>query len=306
MATGIAVPANCASPSNSVDPVRVLQLASAFVLNAAFAWLVGALLTRRWLAGHPQMHLRSDHLLRRSSIGAACVCLAASAATLWAGAAAMGGVSLAEVVPMLPMVITDTAYGRACAAAMAVMACVALVAGRRDWQRWDLVAGVLLLLFAMSRALISHAAEDGWLSAPYAIEVLHLLLIAVWSGAVALAAWVVLPAAGAVPIGAYLASLSRTATVALAGIVASGLFHALARIGSPVHLVEHPYGVALSVKLVLVAMAVLLGAYNRFAGFPAAARGRASTALFVLRLESAVLLGALAAAALLASTEPPG
>ena len=303
MATDTGARANCASPSTSVDPVRLLQLASAFVLNAAFAWLVGTLLTRRWLAAG---HAPFDRILRSAGIGAGCVCLVASAAALLAGAAAMSGGSLPDALPMLPMVLTDTAYGRAGAAAMVVMACVAFVAGRRDWQRWDLVAAVLLLLFAMSRALISHAAEDGWLSPPYAVEVLHLLLIAVWSGVVALAAWVVLPAAGTAPIGPYLVSLSRTATIALAGIVASGLFHALARIGSPAHLVEHPYGVALSVKVVLVALAVLLGAYNRFAGFPAAQRGQIGTAVLVLRVESVVLLGVLAAAALLTLTEPPG
>ena len=62
----------------------------------------------------------------------------------------------------------------------------------------------------------------------------------------------------------------------------------------------------MTVKLVRVAGAVALGGYNRFVGFPEAARGLAGRAYLVLRIESVVLLGALAAAAVLVSTQPPG
>lgn len=286
----------------AVDAVRVLQLGGAFVLNAAFAWLAGLLLTRRWLASGTSAPTLS-FFLRRSGIAAALAGLVASAGALWAGAAIMGGVSLAEAWPTLPMVLSDTSYGRAGLAGMAVMAAMAFVAGRRDWQAWDMVGAVLLLLFAMSRALISHAGEHGVLSSGFAVEVVHLMLIGIWLGAVAIGGWVVVPQAAGTP--SYLASLSRVATIALAGIVISGAYHSLVRLSSASQLVEHPYGMALAVKLGLFVMAVMLGGINRCWGFPAASQGRVRMALLVLRLESVVLLGVLAAAALLASTEPP-
>lgn len=285
-----------------MDPVVTLQLGGAFILNAAFAWLAGLLLTRRWLASVAS-HATLSFFLRRSGIAAALIGLAASAAALWAGAAVMGGVTLGEALPTLPMVLSDTSYGRAGLAGMAVMAAMAFVAGRREWQSWDMVGAVLLLLFAMSRALISHAGEHGVLSSGFAVEVVHLLLIGIWLGGVAIAGWVVVPTAGGMP--SYLASLSQVSTVALAGIVASGVYNSLVRLSAASQLVEHPYGMALTVKLGLFLLAVMLGGMNRFWGFPAASQGRVSMAVLVLRVESVVLLGVLAAAAVLASTEPP-
>lgn len=70
----------------------------------------------------------------------------------------------------------------------------------------------------------------------------------------------------------------------------------------------------LAIKLCLVAVAVGLGAFNRFVGFPAvtiaitadSANAQAMQHLiFVLRLESDVLLGVLMAAAVLTNTAPP-
>jgi putative copper resistance protein D len=119
------------------------------------------------------------------------------------------------------------------------------------------------------------------------------------------AAWVVMPAARRAAPLAFMASLSRAATWALGIIVLTGVFAAWQRLGSPARLVDHPYGVLLSIKLGLVGLAAGLGAFNRFVGFPAAKSGSGERALLVLRVESVVLLGALAVAAMLTMQHPP-
>jgi putative copper resistance protein D len=275
-----------------VEPLGLLQAGAALLLNAGFGWLVGSLLARRWLAGaHPQ-------LLRQGEIGAGLACLGGSFVSLWAATALMGDVGLGAAFTMLPMVLLQTGYGQAALVGM-VVAAVLVSIPYRHWR----ARAMLLLLFALTRASVSHAGEHGLVSVAVGVEWLHLVLIGVWVGAVGVAAWVVLPAQ---PGAAYLAALSRAATLALVGIVASGAFNVWQRIGALDQMLSNPYGLALTVKLLLFGAAVLLGGYNRLVGFAQAARGQGATALMVLRIESLVLLGALAGAAVLASLPPPG
>jgi putative copper resistance protein D len=74
------------------------------------------------------------------------------------------------------------------------------------------------------------------------------------------------------------------------------------------------WGQALAIKLGLVALAVALGGFNRFVGFPAALDSNAGKTSLngsmqrlktVLLVESALLLGAVIAAAVLASEGAP-
>lgn len=282
-----------------------LHLAAVLVIDAGFAWLAGSLLARRWLArAYPQLLALCQSRLRQAETVAASACLVGSLAAVWAAAALMGDVSLAEAFGTLPMVLAQTGVGQA---GLASMAAATLMLVLLAMGRGGAAQGALLLAFALARASVSHAGEHGLVSVALGVEWLHLVLIGVWLGSVAVAGWLVLPAARqlAARPSAYLASLSRGAGLALAGIVASGAFNAWQRLGAPAQLTGTAYGQTLTLKLALVVLAVLLGAYNRFAGFPDAARGHGGAALAVLRLESVLLLGALAAAVLLASQAPP-
>ena len=225
--------------------------------------------------------------------------------SVWAATVMMGDVSLAPAFGMLPEVLSETGYGRSALAALALVGAL-LFTPRTHWD-WA-VRAVLLLLFALARASMGHAGEHGLFSLAVGVEWVHLVLIGVWLGAVALAGWVVLPPARLCADSAwpYLRLLSHGATVALVGIVATGIFNVWQRLDSPGQLVDSPYGLALSAKLALFVFAVLLGAYNRFIGFPAFAHSGGGVAQNVLRIESGVLLGALAAAAILTAQTPPG
>jgi putative copper resistance protein D len=132
-----------------------------------------------------------------------------------------------------------------------------------------------------------------------------LLLIAVWVGSVSIAGWLVLDRADCEAPALFMSRLSRVAGLALAGIVATGIYAAFHRLDSPVRLVESVYGAVLLLKLLCVGVAVALGGWNRFIGFPAGGRDGWARARLVLRIESVFLLAALAAAAVLTMQQPP-
>lgn len=291
-----------------MSTAALLQPGATFVLNAGFAWLAGTLCARAWLArGHPALFAHCATQLQRAAIGACVACLGGSLAALWAAAALMADVGLGKAFGMLPMVVQQTAYGHAALAGIVAAGVLLALLWAPRWHGSAAATGIALLLFALSRVALGHAGENGLLTLAAAVEWLHLVLVGAWVGAVMLAAWVILPAARrhGTAVQAYLRWLSAVATLALAGIVASGLFNTWQRLGRLGQLVDNPYGLALCVKLALVAMAVLLGAYNRWYGFPHAVRGRLRPALLVLRLEALLLLGAIGAAAWLVTLPPP-
>ena len=320
--------------------MALLQFGSAIVVNASLAWMTGVWLSRLWL--HGSNHALDD-ALTTSTLPAACLCLLGSGAALWAATAVMSGASLGPASHMLVLVATDTALGQSSLLGMALLLALVPInllvrrtSKRRPAHRQagipasDLAIAALLLGYAFTRASNSHAAEDGLLSLGFAVEWLHLALIAAWIGTVAAAGWVVLPCARraaamsdakaistvspadlAADLTAYLTPLSRAAGLALAGIVASGLYNSWHRLGAWDNLLGNPYANVLSVKVALVLLAVALGGYNKWIGFPSIVNAASlstpalARVIAILRLESVLWLAALSAAARLVSLAPP-
>ena len=263
---------------------------SAFMTNAACAWLCASLL-QQGQAGLA----RGD----RYALAGAC---AGGVAAMWSAFAAMAGLGLRDVGQVALDILIDTRFGHTYLLAMGALALATLA---RVLRLPVAVSWGLLLVFALGRAQVSHAGGDGLFSAGMLIDALHLLLGCVWLGSVFVAAWLVMPAAGLAPPLAYMQRLSATAAFALAGIVLSGFYGAWLRLDAPTRLFDHPYGVVLAAKLALFGVAACLGAFNRFIGFPAATRDGGAMARRVLRVESGFLLAAMAAAAVLTQQSPP-
>jgi len=303
-----------------MDAVWLLQTASALLLNASFCWLAGTWLARHWLAqagaaGYDAAGYGAA--LRRGDLPAAALAAAGGMAGLLAATAVMGGVGLGEAFPMLPMMLAQTAYGRAGSAALLAMA---LLFALRLWQGGPAgLAGAVqpaallaLAVFTVTRASMGHAGENGFWTVPLAAEALHLGAVGVWTGAVLVSGWLVLRAprvqglAGPA-IDSYLERMSQAAMVAVAVIAATGVYNGWHRVGSTEHLLHTEYGWTLLAKVALVLAAIGLGGYNKYVGLPAAARSARGMAVVraVLQLESILLLGALAAAAVLTSQQPP-
>jgi putative copper resistance protein D len=113
----------------------------------------------------------------------------------------------------------------------------------------------------------------------------------------------------------WISALSTTATWALAGIVLTGLFNVWRGAGPLDRLAGSVYGTTLLIKLALVLLAALLGAWNRFRVMPlllpylTAGAGALSdhkrSFVRILQVEAVVLSGVLVAAAFLSTSEPP-
>ncbi|HSI47950.1 MAG TPA: CopD family protein [Ideonella sp.] len=297
-----------------MDATTLLQIGSTATVNASLCALVGCVLARWWLlraGARPQDGLLVH--LRAWERSAAVLGLVGQGLAMWAAAAVMMGHTLPEAAAMLPTMLAKTSYGRAGVVAFVFLACASFMAWRSALTVFQCAAALGLLgLFALARASVSHGGEGGILTLGMAIEWLHLVLIALWVGGVAIAGWCVLPAAQmSAPTSAvlhrYLESLSLAATAALGGIVLTGVVNAWARLGLPMHLVDTGYGLTLIVKLVCVGAAAALGGYNKLIGFPALIRHDSASAkvIAILRLESVLLAGALVAAAVLTSQQPP-
>ncbi|NGZ83949.1 copper resistance D family protein [Duganella aceris] len=294
--------------------MALLQFASGLLLYLGYAWLIGSLCSRWCLgAGSAPTTLASHAMLRRGEPWAAIACMLAGATSLYAAAATMSGLPLSAAHQAFWMTVTRTAMGRNCVAGVLIMVVViALVKG--EPRRWRALAlGFSLAAFACCRAMNSHAAEDGVFSLGFAVECLHLILTSLWLGIVVMSAWIVVPRhrdAGALPAPErelYLERLSASATVALVGILLSGLYNVAMRLGSWSNVGGNTYSTLLLIKVGLVLLAMAIGAYNRLIGFPdIASRGKVKpVVLLLLRFESLLLVGALVAAISLASMPPP-
>lgn len=293
------------------------------LLNLALAGLVGAGIARLWLRRGVSPWARTLDLRLHGAMkmGVPAAGLAYGA-VLWLEAAAMAEVPLAQAFPAVQSVLAATHYGLSWlvgAGALCVLGLtLVLPAGRGT-------AASVLRLFALaallySRSTVSHAAAGGDFSWAVAADWLHLVLVSVWVGEVLVAGLAALRAPPLDPqsrleCGAWVQALSRSATIALAGIALTGAVAAWRGLGAIGNASGNPYAATLLVKLLLVLCAAALGGLNRFVFMPAllkqlrqtgaAPQSAAGSFALVLRIEALFLAAALVAAAFLGATPPP-
>ncbi len=306
-----------------------LQLAiciATVALNLALAIAVGAAKTALWLAnGMVAWSVAQARVLQPVRIGASVAALAALGALLPFVSAFMAEVPLAEAGEAMAAMLTESHFGMAWAIGMGALGLAVLASAlpaSRPWLRTVAMFNLLALAVALyTRSMVSHAAADGDLSLAVVIDWMHLCLICLWMGDVFIAAFGTLGTSVPVQSGdhaevaKYVEHLSSSATFALAGIVATGVFSAWHNLGSIEGLTDHAYGSVMMCKLALVAIAVLLGGFNRFFVMPSLLAGLrerdagSSRPLQrftrILRVEAMVLLAVLVAAAILSATSPP-
>ena len=296
------------------------------VLNLSLATLVGASTAMLWLHAKASPWARSMlPRLRTALLVGACAAMLAYAGILWLEAASMAEVPLSDALPALRLVIHGTHYGLAwMIGAAALLVAGAVSAAPLRLQTGAAASAIRILAIAVllySRSMVSHAGAAGDFTWTIVVDWLHLVLVSLWVGEVLVAAVITLRRpAGSAPgnradCAAYVAALSRGATLALAGIFITGALGAWRVLERPEDLVSNPYGLTLIAKLVLVLCAAALGGINRFVLMPLLLRsltrpgqgtpdagGRFAR---VLQLEALVLAATLIAAAFLTSTAPP-
>lgn len=302
------------------------QHAATVTLNLALAIAVGAALSRQWLGGRasPWAGRRASRL-RRASLAALAIAMLVDISVLWLEAAAMAEVPVALAGEASWSMLTATHFGTAWMIGFGALVfsagAAALAPSAQRTGRLTALNLLGLAVFLFTRSMVSHASANGDFGVPTIADWLHLMLVCTWVGEVFVSGFLML----ASPPGErsddrddcvrYIGLLSASATLALAGILVTGLYSAWRNVGSPAALIDSDYGTALLVKLALVALAVILGGMNRFVVMPsliAALRGEHPAATpglrrftVILQLEAGVLLGVLVLAAILSSTSPP-
>ncbi len=157
-------------------------------------------------------------------------------------------------------------------------------------------------------SLSGHDAVDGgswWMTE--AADWVHIAAASLWIGGLATMAVLVWPGAPDLRRAAF-ARFSRLATVLVALVLIAGTYLSIVRLPHLSDLWSRGYGQVLLVKLALVSVALLWGAFHNFVVRPALARGDDG---FLTRIgrslvgESLVGMAVLLAAAVLVDSRPP-
>ncbi len=235
---------------------------------------------------------------------------------------------LGAVVPL----VRDSSFGRAFSDLWGVIGLLAIASGiallldrparpRRSGE-------ALLALFGASACAAAALALPGLAGHPATTSPVGLMLALDWAHLAAASIWIggllgLLVLAAASEAGSRVAALaavvprfSRAAIVSVAVLLATGIVASIVHLPTLASLWETNYGLALIAKSVLLACALVLGAVNNLRSRPrlvAAAQRRdqalgEGAAQLLRRLvlgESALLFGAVAAAAILTSLAPP-
>ena len=301
--------------------LSLFQVVATASVNVSYALTVGAMAASLWLGKIEETKRLAIQTNLAFATGVGFLgAIVATLMSLWQASATMADVPLLQSGPSLWGMFATTSYGEFGLASLGILVIGAAIhfGLRRRLQVGTYRTAVLCVLglFAACRIATGHASENGLVSVATAVELVHSLSMALWLGSVLVAAWVVLPTFArlkmAAPMPTYLAALSSWATVALAGVLSTGLYNAFRVLNAPTELVSTEYGWVLTTKLCFVGIAIALGGWNRFVGFPRTLQAaqapidwklRAITV--VLRVESIALLIVVLAAAVLTASAPP-
>lgn len=304
----------------------IVRLVCIAIQNAGFAVVVGALLSRQWLArGESVWQADIGARLIVAVRAASVISVLASALSFWIHCALMSDSTLLDAWPAVRSMIQATAFGHAWSIAMLFMLGVVAMSLRcaRNERRIGLGIWVALAGAALARSNSGHPVDSGLFAFPAWVDWLHLLAISLWVGLVWVTTYVVMPRLLAAPgdergNGAlFVQALSDASTYALIVLFLTGAYNGTRGVSTPANLWSSTYGQILLFKLALVLAAAALGGHNRFFEMPrllAALRQPSPVTAHeplrrfgsVLHVESAILLGVVLAAAVLASSPLPG
>jgi copper transport protein len=272
-----------------------LAVAGRWLLYAGLVLLIGAATTSLIVYGG-RLPPGGVAVLRT----AATVAVAGLACMVWAEKALIGAPSL---LPLFVMRQGLLLLGLAVALVFCITAVVLVDLWPARWSLW--------LLGAFGAAAVAVHVAAGHAASPASFEVLnvtlqwvHMAAIGVWVGGLF---WLLLGFRGrdADERGAAVGIFTRLATVMLVVVLVTGVVRAVVEVGSMGALFDTDYGIALVIKIALVAGLVGLGALNHFFWAPAVRAGGAARRFGLnSRGELVVALGVLAATAVLSGLLP--
>lgn len=143
---------------------------------------------------------------------------------------------------------------------------------RGAWPMW--VMAIAIALIALTRSETGHPADHGDFTLAVWIDWLHIVAAGTWVGSLfgmTLAVFPRLRREGKRSLENAAAMFQRLSTlsgIALAVLVACGIFNATKQLGSFEALWTSRYGIILDVKLALVLTMIAIGAHNRYVKLP--------------------------------------
>ena len=259
---------------------------------------------------HPD-HPMAEHTVARDLVpwwrGFALVNLLFFGIFIIAKTAGMADVTWPQALPLIGEVMAGTHAGHVWRWQTAValgLAAITFIPGKIRWQA-ALVMTLAALLLLMD-SLTSHAIDYG--AVTIAIDFAHELAGGLWAGAL-LGCWLINRGSrGEAPLAVSVCHiLSRLAFASVAVLILTGIYLAWRTIGFSVHeLLGATYSHVLGVKLIGFAVALLIGAWNRFGLIPRL--DHSSSRFKLIRnvgTEAVILFAVIGLAALLANTSPP-
>lgn len=214
------------------------------------------------------------------------------------------------------LALTATHFGhvwawRVPALAIAWLAWLGARRQRRDWTTWLIALAIAAI--ALTRSETGHPADHGDFTLAVWIDWLHVLAAGAWVGSLFGMSWVVFPQllrAGDTATAESARIFQRLSTwcgVALAVLVACGIYNASTQLDCLASLWRSRYGVTLLIKLSIVAVMVAIGAHNRYVKLPklraaAATATGDSTPIVIRACARAVLWETLLALAVIGAT----
>jgi copper resistance protein D len=293
------------------------QVAMAAIVDIAYAFALGSALYGAWLdnVGRSPVSPAYPAWLRaqRSLRAAVIVFVIALAMWLLYESASISGERLPAAFDVVPTVLTQTHVGLAWSVAFGGAIVLFALAFAAPGAVRDGVLWIALIVIALGRAGLGHAADAGVVSAALGVHTLHILSTSAWSGIVMAGGLVVLPALGTSTARGILirtsTQVSNVTIFAVGLMLATGVFNGLRGSGGSIAaFTSSTWGHILLAKLALVVLALAMGGYNRTVVMPLLRRAASTAAarrfVNVIHLEAIVMIGILTLAAVLAHTAP--
>ncbi len=300
--------------------VPILSILLSVLTDAAYALIVGTLLTVRWVEGldevmreatsQPLQPIFPQQLQRRLLLLCTAALVLAHLARPWFLAASMSGSSDFHAnLALIPTILSSTHQGTLWYWNSFALAVLLLGSYSTSLTRW--LAPFSLLLIAFCKAATGHAADQGDFTLIESLQAIHILSTAIWAGTVLLSGLYLLRRIAAqrnpFAVWQYCASLSATATYALAAVLITGIYTSDKQLNNTLTgLTTTTWGKVLVTKIVFVLLALTLGAITRFRYLRAhPTPARATHILRLLSCEAVAMAIILCLSGALSNNAPP-
>lgn len=273
--------------------MAILDVISKWVELVSLVYLTGTVLLRIWVLQYSRAHLCPEASWNEAPFAnmwrpfgpVLGLMAAASAVYLLVHVATIAGTSFFPAVNFLPLVISDTHFGRVWLIRIALLvflAVIFLVSGKRRSERRPLLLLMLaaLLLVSMTESASGHPSDKGDLTFRELNDWFHLLAAEAWGGGLIALLTLSLsqitgpadtPASDISP--AMVAGIARGFSVmagpGVAVMAITAVINYRIYVGGAKALLGTPYGLVVAAKIVLFLIIAATGAFNRYVSVPA-------------------------------------